>query len=410
MTRKDNTNDFDLMIRSVMEDARIQPSRRVWKGVSARLEDEAASRTASGAWMRWAGACLAAAAVTAGIIFSGTFGNSDISTAPLVADNLAIPESNGHEQPAEGLVPAVQAWQEDEEGWDRTVARGPVNNPGMPAVETQEEDAGVAETDNDAVQPDSAEQDIQQDSGEIRAKKESRKVTEKKTEADPFAVLEKEERSIRRGMRTAMYAKGAISGNDSDLLISNKTSHMAPGASGPGITELSTSTYGVPFTIGLGVRFYVLPRLSIGTGIDYSLLTRTFTGKYTGTASDGSEISEAGNVYHELQYLGIPVDIYYDLLNSGKLKFYVYAGGEAEYCISNRYSMYTTPKITCSAPVEKLQYSAGLGLGVEFSLSRRIGLYLDPSVRYYFPSDQPKSVRTDRPLMVNFDAGLRFNF
>ena len=37
-----------------------------------------------------------------------------------------------------------------------------------------------------------------------------------------------------------------------------------------------------------------------------------------------------------------------------------------------------------------------------------IGLYLDPSVRYYFHGNQPKSIRTDKPFMFNLDAGLRF--
>jgi hypothetical protein len=39
-----------------------------------------------------------------------------------------------------------------------------------------------------------------------------------------------------------------------------------------------------------------------------------------------------------------------------------------------------------------------------------VGLYLDPGVNYYFPGNQPRSIRTDKPLLLNFDAGLRFNF
>ena len=60
--------------------------------------------------------------------------------------------------------------------------------------------------------------------------------------------------------------------------------------------------------------------------------------------------------------------------------------------------------------VKNLQYSVGAGLGVEFALSQHLGLYLDPGIKYYFYNHQPKSVRTDKPLMVNFDVGLRFNF
>ena len=56
------------------------------------------------------------------------------------------------------------------------------------------------------------------------------------------------------------------------------------------------------------------------------------------------------------------------------------------------------------------QFSAGAGLGVEFKLTRQIGIYFDPGVNYYFPANQPKSIRTEKPFLLNFDAGVRFNF
>ena len=55
------------------------------------------------------------------------------------------------------------------------------------------------------------------------------------------------------------------------------------------------------------------------------------------------------------------------------------------------------------------QFSAALGVGIQFKVSDKLGIYLDPAVRYYFHGNQPKSVRTDKPFMFNFDAGLRFN-
>ena len=57
-----------------------------------------------------------------------------------------------------------------------------------------------------------------------------------------------------------------------------------------------------------------------------------------------------------------------------------------------------------------VQFSVGAGLGVEFMLSNHLGLYLDPGFNYYFPCNQPRSIRTEKPLMLNFDVGLRFNF
>ena len=60
--------------------------------------------------------------------------------------------------------------------------------------------------------------------------------------------------------------------------------------------------------------------------------------------------------------------------------------------------------------MDGLQFSVDAGLGVEFLLSRRVGLYVDPGVSYYFPCNQPRSLRTEKPLLLNFDVGLRFNF
>ena len=212
----------------------------------------------------------------------------------------------------------------------------------------------------------------------------------------------------RKRQGTAIYAKGVIGGNESDIRLNVRPPMMAAGESA-GFTELSNSTYGIPFTVGVGLRFYLLPRFSIGTGIDYSLLTRTFTGKYTKTV--GSEtLSETGSVYNTIHYLGIPLNLFYDIITTDRIKFYVYGGGEMDFCVSNKYTLYSSPNIVWTTPVKTPQFSVGAGLGVEFRLSKILGLYLDPGVKYYFNNGQPKSVRTDRPFMFNFDAGVRFNF
>ena len=268
---------------------------------------------------------------------------------------------------------------------------------GQPAVspeaarQTEVAASEPADVAQDAVSP---EED--QPSVAVPAKRASGKQEKAVPAVDPFA----EPVSLRKDKpRTALYAQGTIGSNESDFRPT-PGAWMAPGAES-GFSELGPSTYGVPFTVGLGVRFYVLPRLSIGTGVDYSLLTRSFTGSFNG---------ESGSVSHTLQYIGVPVNLFYDIISSDRIKFYVYGGGEAEYCISNKYRLYANPDITRKYPVERLQYSVGGGLGVEFRLTNRLGIYLDPGVNYYFNCNQPRSIRTDKPVLVNFDAGLRFNF
>ena len=399
--------DFDLEVRSMLEDAEVKPSHRVWKGISSRLDAASAAGSESPAWMRWAGAALAfAAALGLGVFLVGTQ-PKEIPSSEDVALVAEVPGSlqgsQDFQTDATGLlaeaVPQQEATRRREASLPGGVAAADNNNYGAIADNDSAEAAIVAEP--------AGEQE--EAAAEKRASVSSRpgaaynySSEEDSAEEDGFALLEAEDaRRGRSARRTALYLKGAVGGNDSDMRTSRPYAAMAPGNGTSGISELSTSTYGVPFTLGLGVRFYLVGGLSIGTGIDYSLLTRTFTGKYDGTA---------GNVSHTLQYIGVPLGLYYDLLNFDKVKFYVYGLGEAEYCISNRYTLYASPNVSCSDKVEKLQYSVGAGLGLEFRLSRMLGLYIDPGLHYYFPCDQPKSVRTDKPVSVNFDAGLRFNF
>lgn len=390
---QDRFDSFDQKIRSMMQDVEVKPSRHVWKAVSARI---AAPKAIWGGWntVKWAGAGLAfAAAIALGVFFTGSHDKSGvISTSDLKIAEVQEP---------------VQLIKLEEPKLEATAITYTSRRPKVSSLTEEKTNIIPSEAVSGSAEPDSPAV-----ASQVQTPEQKEEVIMEQF-SDPFALLtsQEEKEEARKLSRPSLYAKGAINGNDSDILNYNRVPTMAPGVESSGITEQSASVYGVPVTFGLGVRFYVAPRLSIGTGLDYSILTRTFTGKYIKLSSTGAiEVSEAGNVTHSLQYIGIPIDLYYDIINSEKIKFYVHAGAEAELCVSNKYTLYSSPKIVHTEPVKNLQYSVGAGLGVEFGLTDHLGLYLDPGIRYYFYNHQPKSVRTDKPLMVNFDIGLRFNF
>ena len=145
--------------------------------------------------------------------------------------------------------------------------------------------------------------------------------------------------------------------------------------------------------------------MSIGTGIDWTLLSRSFSGIYTdATKSVNSEIN------NEIHYVGVPLNIYFDILTDRNIKFYAWGGGSVEKGLVNKFRIQNGPNdIIFKQSVKGLQWSSAIGLGIEFSLTDRLGLYLDPSARYYFDCNQPNSVRTAKPFMLNFEAGLRFD-
>lgn len=396
---QDNNRDFDLQLRSMLEDAEVRPPKGAWKAISTRLDaaDAAVSRSRGpvSPAFRWAGAALAFAAVALGVFisFPGSDGQVSLQRGALTADAVEL-VTPPMKRPSElGGAPVRKMYAASAADMETAEAQQAITMEEQTSAEP-ETTAKPAATSRKAATPPSAEPAGDTGYGTYTA--------------DPFAALAmEEERENRKFGATFLYAKGAIGGNDPDFVSRSAGLSMAPGTSSSGIRELTESTYGIPLTLGLGVRFYLLPGFSIGTGVDYSMLTRTFTGTYKGPESDGNEVS--GDIQHTIQYVGVPIDLYYDILSSDKIKFYVYGGGEAEFCVSNRFTVFSSPEIKCSEPVRKLQYSVGAGVGVEFRLADKLGLYLDPGVKYYFAGGQPKSIRTDKPLMFNFDAGLRFS-
>ena len=397
---QDNWQEFDRMVGSTLQDAEEKAPRRVWRAVSARLDQAAAAA----AWWRWAVPAFAVAALVAlGLFLTGTFNN----TAPVAAGtDIIVAQNTDSQEPTLPKVTVPDGAQEQavQESGPKAAAA---------SRRLAQSVARPSEADN-AAQVVSADvpsqvQDQIEDTPDTEPATEDTKVSDKEAAeaAEQWARIEREDAREASTFRFSnLYAQGGVGGNDSNISYGgNGISRMAPSSGSPsaGITEGSTSTYGVPFTLGLGARFHVAPKLSLGTGLEYSLLTRTFTGSY----SD----SYTGSIAHAVQYVGVPVNVYYDLYSTqdNLLGIYAWGGGSAELCVANNYRL-----LQSSAPVIRdkagsMQFSAALGLGFEFRLSDKLGLYVDPAVRYYFHGNQPKSVRTDKPLMFSMDAGLRFN-
>ncbi|MBR5905976.1 MAG: outer membrane beta-barrel protein [Bacteroidales bacterium] len=403
---QDNWQEFDRQIQSVLQDAGEKVPGRVWRAVSSRLDSAASAAL----WWRWAVPAFAAAAIVAVLFLTGTIG-TPVSTSGDV-DILAETEvTSSQDSTAPEYLASLELTEEEPAAEAGRKAELRPSRRQIAATEPAELPEAVEEVaEEPAAIPDDSAAEERKDAAEETYDAEA---------ASQWARIEKEENKHKsEGLKLrSMYAQGSVGGNDSNIKYGgNGISRMAPGAgsSDSGITEAGQSTYGVPFTLGLGVRFGVTDKLSIGTGVDYSLLTRSFVGSYSypGSYYGGTANSYSGHIIHTVQYIGIPVNAYYELLQTRDdlMKVYAWGGVEADYCISNKYSLLTMVNTVIPDKAGGFQFSTALGLGLEFKLNDFLGLYADPSVRYFIPSNQPKSVRTDKPLMFNFDAGLRFNF
>jgi len=390
----------------MLQDAEVKAPRRVWRAVSGRLD-------AAAAWWKWAVPAFAFAAIAAGLFF--TWNGKDSTAVPqdLVAEVVSTSDAVAPVAEAD-VVPAAEVMEELAEPVATVRRAAAVAVMPAVAVKPAVESAAQAATGQEvapaateiAAEEAPAEAAPAESATQPASANEPQGTVYSESEATKWADIEKEARRIQRLRLTGFYAQGGVGGNDSNITYGGTgISQMAPGpgSADAGISESSTSTYGIPFTLGLGTRFHIGERFALGTGLEYSLLTRTFKGTY----SD----SYAGSIYHAVQYVGVPLNAYYDLLSAsdGLLNLYAWGGGAAEICVSNQYRLLSAPGTTVKDKAGALQFSVALGIGVEIPLSGKLSLYLDPAVRYYFHGNQPKSLRTDKPFMFNMDAGLRFN-
>lgn len=183
-----------------------------------------------------------------------------------------------------------------------------------------------------------------------------------------------------------------------------------PVGAGEGIyNETPETSFMLPFSVGLGVRYNFTNRWAVGTGIRYTNLSRTFVADFVSRDGITVPLTDIDNHQH---WLGIPLNLYYDIVNTGRWRVHAFVGGAAEFLVANSFLIHYSPKdLHYERRGTVPQWSAAAGMGVEFRVAPRVGLYLDPHFRYYFDAtQQPRSLRTIQPLRFDIEAGVRFSF
>ena len=218
----------------------------------------------------------------------------------------------------------------------------------------------------------------------------------------------------RKAGKASIVLSGDLSSNGDARSISRFHGFRAPALNIQDRTWIEQtgedSRYAIPVSVGIGARYQFARRWSAGTGISYTMLSRTFPGVYCKNVGGIPIDRISTDIRHNIHYIGIPVNIYYDIIDSKRVKFYAYGGGAVDFPVSNVFKVKApTEEIILKEKVKGAQYSVGAGIGVEFMLTKFLGLYLDPGFNYYFKGDQPVSIRTQQPFMMNFELGFRFD-
>ena len=168
-----------------------------------------------------------------------------------------------------------------------------------------------------------------------------------------------------------------------------------------------TTHHDLPFTVSLALRRQVAPRWSIETGINYTRLSTQFI---TG-------IPQAGFVdVQKIHYLGIPLSASWQWLGAKSWSLYTSVGATLEIPIratlTTEYrldgSSFNSQHQSLHAP---LQWSVGTGLGLQYSITPSIGLFAEPRLQYFIPTESGvETYRTEHPLNFTVPFGIRFTW
>ena len=167
----------------------------------------------------------------------------------------------------------------------------------------------------------------------------------------------------------------------------------------------------IPVKVGLTARYNITGRLGVETGLTYSILSSSVK---IGNSETGKNWSTGSQTLH---YLGIPLNISFNILNSRYVNIYVTGGGMMEKSISGsiKTDEYVDGKfdrtLTTNISPKGLQWSVNAAAGVQANILPQLGFFVEPGVSHHFKnSSRVRSIYTDKPTDFSLGFGLRYSF
>ena len=153
-------------------------------------------------------------------------------------------------------------------------------------------------------------------------------------------------------------------------------------------------THHRPITFGLQVGIPITEDWSLVTGLAYTYLHSEFTDftRYHRTDTD-----------QNLHFIGIPVQMNYQLYNNRHCNIYLGTGGRIDFGVSGKTD---TESHLSHLPVN---YSLKAAAGLQVRLFKSLNIYAEPTLQYNIPgSTRYKTYYTEHKTMFDLQLGIRF--
>ena len=441
--------DWTDKLRDKMDTYSVEPSDKVWAGISSKAglagQGSAAGKSAVPMWI-WRSAAAVAAVMTGALIFVKVNDNEadnytayDEAEAPEIVNDSpeVLPESSAvqtialSENPIEKTPKFKAGPTEKAEHHKAAYESAPVMARVQQTEETESID--IDKTDNSGTEEVTAAGiDIDTNTG-IDNSDSGIDNSDEAMSWEEYLRSEPQEkrRADRRGLSIGLGAAGAGSSSSMDkfepraVMGSNPLEGEA-GTVGWADDRILTSagtivfnqpevndsyTHKLPVKLGLTARYAFTNLLGIESGLTYSLLQSDI--------KRGSESTTGAwsNSEQTLHYLGVPLNLTFNFLNSRYVDVYASAGGMMEFGVKG--SIKTTDHLHNSMTSTHqnaitprgLLWSVNATVGVQVNVLPSLGIYVEPGMSHHFKNDrQPRSSYTDKPTNFALGFGLRYTF
>lgn len=165
------------------------------------------------------------------------------------------------------------------------------------------------------------------------------------------------------------------------------------------LTDISeTVNHKVPLSVGFSVGYGLTERLALQTGLTYTRAASEFTNNIRGAAIMTEQT---------LHYVGVPLQLRYDVWQWGSVSTYAAAGGQLDVNVK---AVAKTEGVDRHMERDRAQWSLLGSVGLQYDIAPQLGLYGEVGARWYPDNgSQVENYFKDKPLGMNIQVGLRLN-
>jgi len=396
--------DWTKQMKQKLEGHKMSPPTGLWEGISQEvgLGLEAATKISTKSFVRWYWAVAAVVVVLVGFFALYQF---DDNEPKVVAnnENKTVPSNPVEEESGEAEKPKETLMADKPSIVDKpSEVPFKSSNPSLLALASNntEEETSIEKI-TDETQYDTIVEAQQTVPEETKSETHPPKQTYLPDVIEPNTTALQSEYSSRWTFGLG-GANGLLLANNSDSQPFNgnyigefhtiEDANYYKGNNDKNTKTSIVSKHNIPLRLGISLQYQLNNRLALYSGISYTYLK--------------SEISVPlyNNSYDQkLSYLGIPFGISWQIWSANQISIYLSGGTMIEKCISAKV---TDGKLN----VYPWQWSVNASVGAEYKIIRQLGIYLEPSLGYYF--DDGTSLEhyyKERPLAPSIQFGLRFH-